>query len=395
MIPTATINPFRPGTGQIPPAFPGRQTEQNHFQDILNELQQQHSPSRDTLICAPRGNGKTALLNWLVKQTKQNNKYSVDIIKTTPDKIETITDLLSLLALPGWTDRIRTALGRNISLGYADLQIEVKTPDNQNHRLEPHLLTENLLHRCTKTPTILIIDEAHNLVPTIAQHLLTTSQEIKEQAPFHLILAGTPGLRDHLNNTKATFWERNHKIYPGLLTPEQSENAVFTPLHHYNITTEKDTAQQIIEDIQGYPYFSQLWGAALFKTLQAQRTTHIDDAITTQAHTMVETQRQSFYADRYNALRKQNLLTPAYLIANYFTHNQAIEEQSLSAILSAEPMQDHSDLSPETARDKLIHEGYIWQSDPLDQSQFHQGIPSFMHYFLHTIHQRKAPENAK
>ena len=90
--------------------------------------------------------------------------------------------------------------------------------------------------------------------------LLNASQKTRAEAPFLLSLAGTPGLQTHLGQMGATFWERSGRMYPNLLSNNDTEKALVEPLKKYGITFEEDCLQAITEDTQGYPYFVQLWG---------------------------------------------------------------------------------------------------------------------------------------
>ena len=77
MIPETAINPFTPGAGLIPPFFPGRQEAKRHFKALINRMSQGHPPAKDTILCAPRGNGKTALLAWF---ESEHYRVAVDIL---------------------------------------------------------------------------------------------------------------------------------------------------------------------------------------------------------------------------------------------------------------------------------------------------------------------------
>ena len=386
MIPENTINPFRPGIGQVPPSFPGRQTEQHHFQTLINELKQQGSPSKDTLLCAPRGNGKTALLTWLEKETSRQAAEEIDIIDLTPDDIQTTLELVNALAPASHKRNLLSRLEGSIRASASAVPVGIPAEASIGAKLNPEqqvaftTVATALTQRSLMKPTLLILDEAHNLEQPVGQALLNASQKTKKRAPFLLVMAGTPGLRDHLGTLSSTFWERNHKIYPGLLSPEDSLKAILDPLKKYAITFDDETMRNIIKDCQGYPYFTQLWGEALFKTLQARRHTHIDKEIATQSLNEIETQRQSFYADRYSKIRKEKLLLPAIQLANHFENNHTITENNLTALFNAIDKRLPEILTPDTARDKLINEGYIWQSNPLDQGLYYPGIPTLMNY---------------
>ena len=53
-----------------------------------------------------------------------------------------------------------------------------------------------------------LLDEAHTLDVEVGRTLLNTSQHVRDEAPFLLVLAGTPGLAAHLGGMNASFWSR-------------------------------------------------------------------------------------------------------------------------------------------------------------------------------------------
>ena len=62
-------SPFQPGFGRAPPLLAGREDEQSRLAGKLLMLQHGDAPNPD-LLSAPRGMGKTVLLNWLQRQAQ-------------------------------------------------------------------------------------------------------------------------------------------------------------------------------------------------------------------------------------------------------------------------------------------------------------------------------------
>lgn len=376
MISRDAINPFQPGAGMIPPVFPGREHEQNQFGQYVNRLKHKVAPSRDIIICAPRGNGKTTLLNWLTKKIRNEEKDNIRVIKTTPDKIKTPASLLNRIALPGWIERLESKTGLSFKIDIPGLQVQANTQAGRDHEATSEYLTEELVRRCRNKPAILIIDEAHNLAPGIGQELLTSSQDTKQEAPFQLILAGTPGLRSHLNMMSATFWERNDIMQPGLLSLEDTCKAIAGPLAAYQVTFDDNTLETIANDSQGYPYFTQLWGEKLFNTLQKAQSNHVDKSIANNAEGEIEYEHQFFYQGRYDRLNTNNLIPAAARIAEHFGHLSVLDEDKVEQVLGA--IELRAGQTAETVKNELLNEGYIWRANPIEQRQFHPGIPLLM-----------------
>ena len=70
----------------------------------------------------------------------------------------------------------------------------------------PHIAAAaeaELTARCRKRPLAVLLDEAHTLDLEVGRTLLNTSQQVRDEAPFLLVLAGTPGLPAHLGSMNA------------------------------------------------------------------------------------------------------------------------------------------------------------------------------------------------
>lgn len=377
MITKDTINPFGLGRGEIPPYFPGREMEQHHLRALINELKQQVSPSKGTILSAPRGYGKTALLNWLIEKVRTEEKDNIDIIEIAPDKIQTEADLINRVALPDWIERLQEKTGLDISFdGYRGLQIKEDTKSKKQRQISPHLLTEELMRRCSQKPIILIVDQAHTLNPRIGAKLLNTSQKIKNEVPFEFIMAGRPGLLDHLKKIDATFWERNDILMPGLLSYKEAYKALADPLETLQVTEGQKILEELAQDSQGYPLFTQIYGAKLFNRLQLKETGQIDNKIEKQALKDIRNRKELFYDNRYDGLDELELIEIATTVAEHYETQQVASENEIKEILSSVTLPER--YTTENAQQELQNEGYIWRADPSDQKVFHPGIPSLM-----------------
>ena len=79
---------FKPGPGAVPPYLAGRKREQEFFRDCVRALIKRIPPSQDMIVYGPRGNGKTALLRYLQKETLKKEGSKLDILWTTPISLE-------------------------------------------------------------------------------------------------------------------------------------------------------------------------------------------------------------------------------------------------------------------------------------------------------------------
>ena len=104
-------NPFKPGTGGLPPYFAGRETERSLLLGLFEGLRAGSPPARPVVFYGPRGNGKTALLGWTAQQIEAEE--GLDGTWLTPDEIPTPDTLASELLPDSWMQRLAPA---NISV---------------------------------------------------------------------------------------------------------------------------------------------------------------------------------------------------------------------------------------------------------------------------------------
>ena len=92
--------------------------------------------------------------------------------------------------------------------------------------------------------------------------LLNASQQVRADAPFLLVLAGTPGLAAHLGAMNVSFWSRldEGRLGIGLLSVAAARAALVEPLAAHGVGIDADALAAVV-DSQRYPYFIQVWGA--------------------------------------------------------------------------------------------------------------------------------------
>ena len=393
MIPQHEISPFNPGDGIIPPELTGREKEQQELKSCLARLQNKIAPSNNVIVCSPRGNGKTALLRWFERLIKEGDSKNIDTLWLTPDEIPTAELLLDQLVRADWRSKLAKDLSISLDatvspealgmpLGEANLRLQAGTVQQPKFR---NLVARELTARCTKKPLVVIIDEAHTLDIETGRTLLNASRKTRAEAPFMLILAGTPGLQNRLQHLGATFWERSERLYPNLLSHSDTTKALIKPLEKYHVACGEDCLQAIIQDTQGYPYFVQLWGDKLFDALKQRGRARIDQDITALARNAVDTRRKYFYRDRYHEIKKARLAAAATTLGIAFTERPSLNERQLERLLHKTTLPPG--MTPEEAGIILHELGYVWQGDPDNESNWIPGIPSLMKYIEQRVTQ--------
>ena len=368
------MNPFVPGRGHLPPYLAGRASEQSALRDLLAPLRAGRGSPRDGILSGPRGNGKTALLRWFQQEIAAAE--GLDTVWLTPTEVQGLDDLATVLVPPHRFNALRPdKLSFSIGIGRFGWELGDR----------PASLTRLLLERCKARPLVLLLDEAHTLSLDLGQALLNASQSVSAQAPFLLVMAGTPGLQAHLNAMSATFWSRGKRIGIGLLSESASASALARPLAEQSssISFEDDALRRAVVESQCYPYFLQLFGAALWASAQASGTARIDISVVGHAEKQFSVERSACYEDRRDELKRSGLLDPAVRLARTFRDQTQVREHDLDAAIAAAPVADRTAEEVNQCRESLADLGFVWKA-PGDEDRWQPGIPSLMTYVLDT-----------
>ena len=371
MIKSESINPFVPGYGIAPETFPGREAAQTTLKRQIRRLKTKSPIPGETIISAPRGNGKTALLNRLEKEITENYKKEIDIIQITPNQITSPDALLNLIKPETILEKIKRTkmLKASMSIQIPDTPVNI-TPAPEWHTTEK---TDNFIEktraRCKTKPLILTIDEAHTLNKEAGHGLLNASQKISNQTPFLLILAGTPDIEGKLNAMNTTFWTRSEHIKPDLLSKTDSAIALTEPFKKFNITFEQKTLASIVEDAKGYPHFIQAWGNELFEIAREKHSTIINKTIQQQVQPKINMEKTNHYNTYSERLEQTGLTNLALEFGEILksASDHITGQQTLNYIKRKENVS-----SPEKAmaiRDELRDIGYIWPSTFIDKAE--------------------------
>ena len=363
------INPFVPGRGVLPPFLAGRDTEQHELMKLLAYVEAGRGAPRDVVLSGPRGNGKTALLRWLEREIEAAGK--ADVVWRTPSDLPSLDALATALVPP---DRFRSLLPdtASVSIGIGRLGWELGG--------NPGTLTDLLTLRCSHRPLVILLDEAHTLEEAVGRALLNAGQSVAAAAPFLLVLAGTPGLTIHLDRMSATFWDRARHIGVGLLDEAAAASALVRPFADQDppIAFEAAALRRVLDESQCYPYFIQIWGAALWDAATQQGRTSIDEAVVAGVSRAFDLERGTYYEHRRDELERQDLLGVAASVADAFAERATLAQDELNAVIADTQALDST---PDIVRcrDRLAMVGYVWKP-PGAGDRWQPGIPSLMRY---------------
>ncbi len=364
-------NPFVPGRGSIPPYLAGRDAEQRELLDLLAYLHGGRGAPRDAILSGPRGNGKTALLRWFHHEVEAGGG-DFDAVWLTPDEVPDLDRLATALAPPSRFASLRPDT-LSVSMGIGRLGWELGGKGRS--------LTLLLTARCTRRPLVLLLDEAHTLDREVGRALLNASRTVSAEAPFLLVMAGTPGLQPHLDTMAATFRGRAEKLGIGRLDEAAAALALVRPLAEQRpaVTFDEAALARVVEESQGYPYFIQLWGAALWTAARAARATRIDESLVAAAAPGFGRRRSAYYEDRHEELERQELLAAASGVAAAFDGRTTLCSGELNAAIAEALAAGSTAAQVLRCRDRLATVGYVWKP-PDAEDVWQPGIPSLLDY---------------
>ena len=363
--------PFRPGPGGLPPYLAGRQNEQALFRSLLAMLDRGEAPPSGVILYGPRGNGKTALLVWI--QEVAAPSYAVDVLRLTPAKIRTNLKLVERLLPRHWWDEVA-----------ADPTAFRGIPWRPGKDAPAPAADEALAARVSKRALVLLLDEAHTLDPEVGQELLNALQEVGRAAPLLSVLAGTPNLQSHLGTMGASFWDRGRQLPIGRLNESDAAAAIRRPLAADDLSISDEAVAFIVRESHGYPYFLQLWGAAVWNRVSGGGSDRpeitVEDAEA--CRSTFEFEKNQYYLRRHDELKKLRLLPAARTVAEAFSAQERVSDAELEEAIRRGLGRDDDD-AVEAAEERFAHLGFLWRAGAMPE--WEPGIPSLMDYIRQVV----------
>ena len=289
-------NPFQRGTGAYPPVLAGRQAELSALRRLLSGLADGTVEQTIHLMQAPRGLGKTVLLQALQRDASVRVE-AVDVLRISAGAFPDFRELAQLIeparSLP------RRLL--NWFAGASAFGVRVERPTDGGGKAPRNI--ERALERRARQPLLLAVDEAHVLAPDVCRTLLNAFQNATGKARCALLLVGTPALTPLLlsQEVNASFAERAPVIAPGLLSLAESIEALRVP-QWGEWKVDAQVLEEVAADCLGYPFFLQLWGEQLWEAARSRRT--VDAQAFGAARVAVDAVRADFYAARFDEFER-------------------------------------------------------------------------------------------
>jgi hypothetical protein len=274
-------NPYRPGVGVRPLYLAGRDAPLRRFDAMLRAAPEQQANMRVTGL---RGVGKTVLLETFAEHAQEHD-WEPAFMELQPAH-NTDTFLSAAIgSLLGRTRerlsrmaRLRSAAGRalrssSLSVSWEEVSLSVSFGSEREEDLARELFaTVQLALAKGRAGVVLLLDEAqlthderdrhgeHPLSLLLAPIVALQRQEL----PLGLVLCGLPTLTGNLQKARSY----SERLFRGeeidSLAPEQALEAFTRPLEETVRSAAPALAKAVATEVEGYPYFLQLWGSELW-----------------------------------------------------------------------------------------------------------------------------------
>jgi len=293
----ALTNPYTPNAGAEPQAVVGRDDQLQLFDLLLARIQRGRT-EQSMIITGLRGVGKTVLLgqfrtkalqqDWRVVEIEVSKNDDSDFRRQIGSKLRTA--LFDLSPRARWGDRLQHAAAvlrsftvsvdpaGAVSAGF-DVDIAEGYADNNDLTMD---LTEVFIAMGEaanekSTGVVLLLDEIQFLSKTQLEALIQAMHKmVQRKLPITMVGAGLPQIAELAGDAKS-YAERLFK-FPviGNLDHNDARTALTEPAEEEGITFTDDALDAAAEITEGYPYFLQELGYAVWTIASAPTITRSD-----------------------------------------------------------------------------------------------------------------------
>ena len=388
MTETPRKNPFRPGVGTRPTYLAGRERELKRFGSTLRAAPEIPANVRLTGL---RGVGKTVLLSEF-ERVGQESGWATALLELEPrhNNEEGITQAITALCRRSvermsTTARLRAKVGKaietlsSIGVTYQDITLSFEAGTDEREKDLARALFEAVEAAVEHgyLGFIVLLDEAQVLRDETnrkGDHPLSLlisaiSALQKKELPISVVLCGLPTLTGHLLSAR-TYSERMFRGEEiGSLDPGATKDAFVEPLKQVSVGVTDDLVDAVLDSVEGYPYFIQLWGAELWDAAEDVGITDWSlDLLSVVEPDIYRRLDTDFYDPRVETLRpaEQDLLLAAATAPYPPLHVAEIHSQT-----------DKSPKNVNVLLGRLVEMGIIYR---LRKGQYEYTAPKFHDY---------------
>jgi hypothetical protein len=294
----AEENPYTPNAGAKPPALAGREDELRAFEVLLSHLLHGRT-EQSILITGLRGVGKTVLLTRFEELAREGGWTTVEAeITKNSDFADRMANLarralLQLTPRDRWKGRAMRAAAvlRSFQLTLrsdgsvtAGFDIDPAEGLADSGRLDQDLtdvfVALGEAAREQESGVVFLIDEVQFLAASEFEALIAAIHKtVQRQLPITLVGAGLPQL-PRLAGEAKSYAERLFKFPEiGRLSEDQAGLALAQPAERLGVEFDPEALTAVVDFTEGYPYFLQEYGNALWNQIDESPVTATDVAL--------------------------------------------------------------------------------------------------------------------
>ncbi|HEY5858626.1 MAG TPA: ATP-binding protein [Aldersonia sp.] len=291
------VNPFRPGAGLRPPILAGRDALFGDFDIVRRRITEYREGDRSWILTGLRGVGKTVLIGEL-ERTARNEAWIV--AKLEVQKGHSLADELATnLAASLRTATRRYGIGTltqllgvfksftmSLNLGVMTVGVDIDPAAGfaDTGRLSTDLtdlfLALGETARELGIGVVILVDELQEASAEEMAAVSTAIHQISQTSPMlpvFLVGAGLPSLPSQLA-TANSYAERLYQFRAlSVLTDKDSRAALVQPVLAFDAEWDESALRIALAAANGYPYFLQEVGKAVWNSAQGPIFT-VDDA---------------------------------------------------------------------------------------------------------------------
>ena len=387
---------------------------------VIAPLEIGRPPTNSVLLHGARGIGKTCLIEEILGSLHKSN---TDALSLDAEDFET-PDALSKAILRMAADKGRLKLkGIRAEAGLRNgatptMAVVVQFGESRKTVVAPtptdamELATRPMRGGGGRKGLLLVLDEVHALTSEAEKKnlkgLLNAIQRASGKSrrwPVGLVMAGTPDAYGRLKSINATFVERMIGMGPhsgnmplGCLSAAAVKQAL-RPIQDHGKFISDEVMEKIVEETAGYPFFVQIMGDALCRTMNANDhradVVELDDV--RQSLETYHSVKHEFCTERISEFEDAGSLESALLVIQAMrTSGKAGLKRRVVGELCGEGVRIR-DAAPSAASDadragwalgqkdamaSILHSGLIWGVKGAMSAKFHFATPSLGDYAL-------------
>lgn len=291
-------NPFRPGSGIMPPFLAGRDYHFDAFGNMLEDVSSGHDSNM--LLTGLRGMGKSTLLEKFreiasekgfatVMRSQFNKKHSIPelFMKALHHDVGGVISDLSKTKKPAEGIRKAANLAKSKKMEFMGVGME-SSYDTDSMLVEDEMkkyLTAcwPVFEKAGLKGVIFLFDEFHEVsnldikTGTILSDFIGVLNDLqKDGIGYYAVLAGLPNLELKVKKAR-TYAERMFfTIKVNSLSKADARNAIVEPLKETDTSFSNELVNAIIEETGRYPYFIQFYGREIISSIDKRRISLTD-----------------------------------------------------------------------------------------------------------------------